>query len=338
MRTSGMYRFIRALRVPSFAAMLAAAPLVVAPLVTAPLGHAVGSAKTAPCAGAQLDAGGTGSSDAAGTGVMTVRITNVSAVTCTLTGRPQLEFLSASGTPVVSQFGDTGPGAAFEMPELVVLGPGTSSGFVVTAADLLQPGAACAAVGSIRLHLVDQDTTFVVSPPPDSGWQLCGGRTHPSNVSAIVTEQTLDGYAEQSLPCTASGLVLSLSTPVKASGAAFVVARLADRYGELCTLDGYPQLSLTTTTGRSVVSFEPGRSVGTFPLPPLPRPVSMGAGRVAQFVFSAGDYQVVTNKPCPTARMLHLRLPDGSTIVERHTYNLCEAGGLGPFTGISGSP
>jgi hypothetical protein len=322
-------RLVRLLGAPFMVATFAAAPFGTVGL---PVHRATAIGETDPCAGAQLDVGGSGSSAAAGTGIATVRITNVTSAACALIGRPQLEFLNPGGKRIVSQIGDLGPGVAFEAPKQVVLQPGTSAGFIVTTNDGLQPGADCTAIGSIRLHLVAQNATFAVSPPQFAGWQLCGGESHPSNVSSIVNDATVNDYAPVSLPCTASGLVLSLSAAGQASGAALVIAHLADRYGELCTLDGYPRLSLTTATGHTVLSFTPGDSFGTFAPPPLPRPVSLGASRVAQFVFTAGDYQTVRNKPCPSSTTLRLVLPDGSQIVQSHTFSLCEGGGVGPFT------
>jgi hypothetical protein len=292
----------------------------------------VAAAEASPCAGAQLDVGGIGNSAAAGTGILTIRITNVTSVACTLTGRPQLEFFGPSGKPVVSQVGDVGPGAAFQTPKPVVLSPGTNAGFVVTSSDVLQAGADCSAVVSIRFHLAAQETTFTLDLPRGAAWHLCGGRSHPSQVSAFVDDAVLNGYAPEWAACTATGLALSLSAPSAATGSAIVIARLTDRFGALCTLDGYPQLWLTTTRGHTVLRFMPGRSAGTFPPPPLPRPVSLGELGVAQFVFSAADYQTVINTPCPSSTSLHLVLPDGSDIVQPHTFNLCGSGGLGPFT------
>jgi hypothetical protein len=314
---------------PSVAAMLVTASFA----MVGPQTHRVAAAAEAsPCAGAQLDVGGIGSSAATGTGILTIRITNVTPVACTLAGRAQLEYFGPGGKPVVSQIGDVGPGAAFETPKPVMLHPGTSAGFVVTSRDLLQPGADCSAVVSIRIHLAGQKATFTFDLPRGTAWYLCGGRSHPTDVSALVDDGALNGYAPEWTACASNDLVLSLLPPGAASGAALVIVRLTDRLGVPCTLDGYPKLRLTTATGHTVLRFTSGRSAGTFPPPPLPRPVSLGDLGVAQFVFSAADYQVVADKACPSSTRLHLVLPDGSGMVQPHSFSLCGRGGLGPFT------
>ena len=93
-----------------------------------------------------------------------------------------------------------------------------------------------------------------------------------------------------------------------------------------------PEVWLTTTTGHTVLRFTSGRSAGTFPPPPRPRPVSLGDLGVAQFIFSAADYQAVADKACPSSTRLHLVLPDGSEMVQPQSFSLCGRGGIGPFT------
>ena len=232
----------------------------------------------------------------------------------------------------MSQIGDVGPGNAFGTPKPVMLRPGTSAGFVVTSRELLQPGADCSAVGSIRIHLAAEEATFTFDLPRATAWHLCGGRSHPTDVSALVDDTVLNGYAPEWTACAGNDLALSLLPLGAASGAALGIVRLTDRLGVPCTLDGYPELWLTTTTGHTVLRFTSGRSAGTFPPPPRPRPVSLGDLGVAQFIFSAADYQAVADKECPSSTRLHLALPDGSEMVQPQSFSLCGRGGIGPFT------
>lgn len=319
-------------RASTFLAVVPA--LICAPSVTA-AEHArrlAPATTTRSCSAVQLVFGGLGNGAAQGTGILTVRITNVTADKCTLDGRPRIRFFGPRAEPIVSHVGNIGVGRAFGTPRPVLLRPGGSGGFVITSRDLLQPSADCVPVAFIRVALSTKKAHATVTLPPVSGFELCGGATHPTNVSPIVGDSVLIGYAPEWVACNATQLTLSLRRQVAASGTEMFIALLRNHSSAPCTLSGYPKLRLATRTGRTVLRFKSGRSTGTLPPLPLPRPVSLGPHGAAQFVFAAADYDVVMNKLCRIATRLHVTLPDGSTVDRVHRFQLCGFGGIGPFT------
>ena len=80
-------------------------------------------ASAQPCTPSQLAVGGFGTSAAAGTGVVTVRIEDTSSLPCSLKGYPLVTFLNSAGTPLPVTVSHT---AASGQPGVsrVVLPPG----------------------------------------------------------------------------------------------------------------------------------------------------------------------------------------------------------------------
>jgi len=93
-------------------------------------------ASAQPCTPSQLTVGGFGTSAAAGTQVVTIRIEGTSSLPCSLTGYPVVAFLNSAGAPLhvtVSHTGIWPPG----VPR-IVLPPGeaASAGFIILSSDI----------------------------------------------------------------------------------------------------------------------------------------------------------------------------------------------------------
>lgn len=292
------------------------------------------------CTAAQLDVGGLGSSTATGTGVLTVRITNTSATACALSGWPIVTFTGTGGGAIATNVAHLGPGLAFRAPATIILRPGLTStaGFVVTSRDIPSENNTCQSVSAIRVSLPRVFGTFAGTALQHlSSYHLCDPG-HPVDVSAIVKDAVLDGYASVWPTCLATQLHFSVSALGAAAGAATDVGTFTNTSTAACTLEGYPSLALRNAAGRAVATFVPGVSAGTLPQPPRPRPVTLEPGLTAQFVFSASDWDPVANDgrgaSCPRSTQMSVTLPgDSATFALHHGLELCFAGGVGALTG-----
>lgn len=298
----------------------------------------------ATCEGDQLAIGGFGSSTAAGTVVFTVRMSDVSSARCTLEGYPTVSFVGPHGESLRVSLHHSGPGPAFGHPQQVALTPArATAALVITYPDDMQPGQHCARVA--RLHVgLPNGGGALLSPPVPPPFELCSlpaspaDAPFPANSSALVPDSVAAGYAPAWPECQASELKMVLGGEGAATGPVYYTLTLVPRLwpGPLCTLDGYPGLELVGPTGSVVLRFVPGRSAGTFPPVPRPRPVSVGYQDRAQVIFEAGDYRPTANggrgAACPSSTELVLTLPGGGQLVARRQFHLCEQGGVGAFT------
>ena len=298
------------------------------------------TSKVAWCTTGQLDVGGLGSSTATGTGVLTVRITNTSATACALGGWPIVTFTRAGDGVIATNVAHLGPGPAFRAPATIVLRPGLTStaGFVVTSRDIPSENNICQSVSAIRVSLPRVAGTFAGSTLQHlSSYHLCDPG-HPVDISGIVGDAVLDGYAPAWPTCLATQLRFSVSALGAAAGAATYVGTFTNTSTAVCTLEGYPRVTLRNAAGQAVATFLPGVSAGTSPQPPRPRPVTVAPALTAQFIFSAADWDPVANggrgTSCPPSTQLSVTLPgDPGAFVLHHGLELCFAGGVGAVTG-----
>ncbi len=116
-----------------------------------------------PCTPSQLAVGGFGTSAAAGTGVVTIRIEDTSSLPCSLKGYPLVTFLNSAGTPLhvtVSHTGIWPPG----VPR-IVLPPGeaASAGFIILSSDIQQTSTPCPVATSISVTPPNMSASFKVN-------------------------------------------------------------------------------------------------------------------------------------------------------------------------------
>ena len=294
------------------------------------------------CKASQLDVGGIGSSAAAGTGIVTIRVTDVSASVCALNGWPTLTFLSGSQRVLDVTTTHNGPGTFFHHSRTIVLRPGLdpTAGFVVTSADFPARNESCQNVSAVRVVLPRVHRVFH-GPALDNltDYHVCSAG-NPVNISSITSDPALSGYAPTYPACLSTQLRLSLGPEGAASGSAIESGFLTNKSTAECTIEGYPGLSLFDSMGRRVLTFGPGTMTYTLFDPSRPRPVSLAHGVSARFVFSASDYQPTANNgrgaPCPTSDELRLVLPSGDgTMVSHGAFQLCGLAGVGAFTEAS---
>lgn len=298
------------------------------------------SAHSVPtCKAAQLDVGGVGSSAAAGTGIVTIRITDVSATSCALDGWPMPIFLSRSHQALAVTVTHNGPGSFFGFAGTVVLRPRVDPtvGFVVTSADFPAANESCQNVSSIRVILPEVSGSFYGPALQNlTHYRLCDSGD-PVNISSIARVGAVDGYAPVYPRCLSLQLRLSLGPEGAASGSAIESGFLTNKSTVECTLQGYPSLSLLDAAGRTLVRFGPGTATYTLFDPARPRPVTLEPGIAAKFEFSASDYNPTANKgggaPCPISHELRIALPSrGGSIVSHRTFQLCGLAGVGAIT------
>ena len=158
-------------------------------------------AKTS-CSAGQLKVGDLGSDGAAGTGILTIRVENVSTTPCWLKGWPTLAFVRPSGAIVATTVSHSGgPGAAFAKPEPVKLTPGRNptAGFVVLSRDIPTDDNACHDVSAILVSLPNVRGSFnATSFRPLVDYNLCNPG-NPVSISAIVKAPLIAGYAPANL-------------------------------------------------------------------------------------------------------------------------------------------
>lgn len=215
------------------------------PLQQAPRAEAVPA-----CASSQLAIGGIGASAATGTGIVTLRATNISRSTCGVEGRPHVSFIEAVGSAIPVHVSHDGPGPAFAAPEPVVLAPGAKAGFVITSADDMDTYFACRTAAELKVSLPRVSGTTTVPTETGGGpseYLLCA--VPPAipvvNVSSVVPEHEVDPYAPASTVGPGPPGSASAATPAEVER---FVARAAAGF------DGPVQLSYTART-----------SVGTAP-------------------------------------------------------------------------
>lgn len=322
----------------TLAIALSFAGIVTASATVRRAARTMGAARVTTCTRAQLAVGGLGSSTAAGTVIVTVRVTNLSRTACSVAGRPRLSFVGASGRTLRTSIGHHGPGVAFATPKHVVLEPATSAGFVFTSLDDMEPTFVCLEASVVRVRLPGVTGERVVQLA-DAEWPYALCAVPPTaaavNISAMVPAEEADSYAPARPACIGAGLGVEVGNERAASGTAALSATVVNHSAD-CTIIGYPTLSLLAPSGKTILRFVPGRSVMALPSPALPRPVTLRKGGRAKFQFAAGNYQPAAGAGqgagCPLSTTVRVGFPGGGSITIHRRLHLCGLGGVGAFT------
>ena len=155
----------------------------------------------AACEPSQLTVGGIGASPAAGTGIVTVRATNISTSKCSIKGVPRVSFIEPVGSAIPVRIAHSGPGPAFGAPKPVLLVPGAKAGFVITSADDMDPKFACRTAAALKVALPgNAGSATVPTAKGPSQYLMCA--VPPAlplvHVSSLVPASTADSYAPES--------------------------------------------------------------------------------------------------------------------------------------------
>jgi hypothetical protein len=284
------------------------------------------------CRRSQLAAGGLGASAAAGTAVLTIRFTDVSPRSCSLRGRPAVTFLDAAGRalPVAEST------LALVHEAVVPLVPqtgGTSAGFVITTADDMTPGEPCEAVAALRIALRSVPGSFIVGglTSPDYRYSVCG-RGFQAEVSPLAAAALTDEYAPAFPPCLTSQLGASVAVQANTGSGTRLVVVVTNHTTAICTIDGYPDASLTTSSGSVVLAYQAGRANALLPAPAISRPVTLIDGSSASAALATA-VPGARGAQCHAASALSVALPGSSgTLRVRRTLDVCGAvPGAGAF-------
>jgi hypothetical protein len=156
------------------------------------------------CTAADLKLGDLGGAGAGGTGILTVRLVNISRASCSLKGWPTLAFVSPAGKVVATTVSHTDePGPAFLKPATIRLASGMTptAGFVVESRDIPTVNATCQNVSAIRVALPGVAGVFNVPVLNTMTYHLCEPG-HPVTISAIVKAGVLYEYAQAAAVCS----------------------------------------------------------------------------------------------------------------------------------------
>ena len=285
------------------------------------------------CKRSQLVAGGLGTSAAAGTGVTTIRVTNVSSRGCSLEGRPNVTFLDAAGRPLrVAESTMTSVHRA-----AVRLVPDTGSataGFVFTTPDDMQPGEPCQTVAALRIKLPSVAGSFVIGGlnNPDFRFTVC---EYSAVISPVTVAALLDGYAPAFMACHAAWLEASVAVQADSASGTRLLVTVTNHSAAVCTIDGYPGASLTSGSV-AILSYRAGRADALLSAPAVPRPVTLIDGASASAVLATAAPNPRSSQ-CRAWSALSVMLPGGSGALRvTRTLDVCGvAPGAGAF--VAGS-
>jgi Protein of unknown function (DUF4232) len=275
------------------------------------------------CRRNQLAAGGLGISAAAGTAIVTIRITNVSPGSCSLQGRPSVAFLDPAGRALrVAE--PALPGVPRTVVPLLAQAGYSTAGFVITTADDQMPGEPCQAVAALRIALPSVPGSFTVGglSNPDFRVSVC---EYAAAISPILAAALLDGYAPAFPACLPAWLSASASVQAASAAGTRLVVTVTDRTTAPCTIDGYPDATLTNGSGPAVLAYRAGRANALLPAPAIPRPVTLidGASASATLATAAPDQR---EPQCHTWTALSVALPGGpGTIRLNRSFDVCGA-------------
>ena len=158
-------------------------------------------ASAQPCAASQLTVGGFGTSAAAGTQVVNIRIEATSSLPCSLTGYPVVTFLNSAGAPLPVTVSHTAgiwpPGASrIVLPS----GEAASAGFIIISSDN-QAATPCPVATSITVKPPNMAASFKVDTAVQVlGIFLCGLDTSLVDISPIVKGALLAVWLEVTVP------------------------------------------------------------------------------------------------------------------------------------------
>jgi len=295
---------------------------------------------TPACRRSQLVAGGLGISAAAGTAILTIRVTNVSPRACSLQGRPTVSFLDAAGralrvaeptmtlvrravVPLVPQTGLLRPYAP--------LGDSPTAGFVVTTADDMMPAEPCRAVSAVRIALPSVPGSFTVGglSNPEFRFAVC---EFSAGVSPIAVGALIDGYAPAFPACLASQLDASVAVQADSASGTRLMVTVTNHTAATCTIDGYPDVSLTSSGGPAVLAYRAGRANALLPAPAMSRPVTLIDGGSASAALATAGPNTRGSR-CQAWSALSAALPGGSGALRiSRTLDVCGAvPGAGAF-------
>jgi hypothetical protein len=284
------------------------------------------------CRRSQLAAGGLGISAAAGTGIVTIRITNVSPRSCSLQGRPAVAFLDPAGRALrVAE--PAVPGVPRAVVPLPAQADNSTAGFVITTADDQMPGEPCQAVTALRIALPPVPGSFTVGglSNPDFHYTVCESA---AAISPIAPAALIDGYAPPFPACLPAWLSASATVQASPAAGTRLVVTVTDRTTAPCTIDGYPDATLTSS-GPAVLAYRAGRANALLPAPAIPRPVTLidGASASAVLATAAPDQR---GSRCHTWSVLSIGLPGGSgTLRINRAFDVCGAvPGAGAFVSV----
>ena len=284
------------------------------------------------CRRSQLAAGGLGISAAAGTAIVTIRITNVSPRSCSLQGRPSVAFLDPAGRALrVAE--PAVPGVPRAVVPLPAQADNSTAGFVITTADDQMPGEPCQAVTALRIALPSVPGSFTVSglSNPDFRFKVCESA---AAISPIAAAALIDGYAPLFPACLPAWLGASAAVQASPAAGTRLVVTVTDRATAPCTIDGYPDATLTSS-GPAGLAYRAGRADALLPAPAIPRPVTLidGASASAVLATAAPDQR---GSQCHTWSVLSVGLPGGSgTLRINRAFDVCGAvPGAGAFVSV----
>jgi Protein of unknown function (DUF4232) len=302
------------------------------PAAAVPTAASPGTAIPA-CRRSQLAAGGLGISAAAGTGILTIRITNVSPRSCSLQGRPAVAFLDAAGQALrVAK--PAMPGVPRTVVPLPAQAGYSTAGFVITTADDQMPGEPCQAVTALRVVLPSVPGSFTVGglSNPDFHYTVCESA---AAISPIAAAALIDGYAPAFQACLPAWLRASAVVQATSAAGTRLVVTVTNRSTAPCTLDGYPDATLTTSSGPAALAYRAGRADALLPAPAFPRPVTLvdGASASAVLATAAPDQ---CGSQCRTWSALSIGLPGGPGALRiNRAFGVCGAvPGAGAFVSV----
>jgi Protein of unknown function (DUF4232) len=113
------------------------------------------------------------------------------------------------------------------------------------------------------------------------------------------------------------------------------VVTVTDRTTAPCTIDGYPDATLTSSSGPAVLTYRAGRANVLLRAPESPRPVTLvdGASASATLATAVPDQR---GSQCHTWSALSIGLPGGSgTLRINRAFDICGAApGAGAFVSV----
>jgi hypothetical protein len=282
------------------------------------------------CTASQLTVGGFGTSAAAGTQVVTIRIEDVSLLPCSLTGYSVVSFLSSAGTPLPAAVSH-GSGIWPQGVSKIVLPPGeaASAGFIVLSSDV--SARPCPTATSMRVKLPNMTASFAVDTAArmGPGIALCGPGslvdispivkgallavspevTIPTTTLPTVVLQYKPGpvVPVPSTPCTEGELreAIASSGPYVTMGTVQGIITISSSVP--CRLYGYPTVQFGSRLHPVAITVQHNGAVGH---QESARPVAVGTGTPASFLVQSAMGPV--NPKCVETNFLTIGVP-GST-------------------------
>jgi Protein of unknown function (DUF4232) len=211
---------------------------------------------------------------------------------------------------------------------------GTTAAFVITTADVMQPGERCEAVAALRFTVPSVAGSFVVGglSNPDFRYAVCGPG-FPAAVSPVAAEALIDGYAPAFPGCVAAQLRAAVAVRTGSALGTRLVLTVTNRSTAVCTVDGYPAASLAGGGGAAVLVYRAGWANALLAEPAVPRPVTLIDGASASAVLATAA-PGARGGQCRAWQALTVALPGGVIGMLRigRAFEVCGAApGAGAF-------